>query len=359
MVSKRAHTKSRTGCQQCKRRHIKCDEQTPCCRNCANRGLDCEYSYLRGAIDALQLITPETYHPKSSYDSSGQSARLNQARLKSSSLSEPRVDDPWSTPILNLTDLGLFHNYLLRTYRTNGPEGEDHTVWQDDVPRLALSHPFLLYAILALSAAHQTSQESIANGESERLARQHYDSALKGFQASFEKSHSPEKIAIFRSFTVIISVLFLYWECERPSERNAIDTFSSLLTLLHNSKAVLNHSSDEDMAESIAIDVLPSGSPGRSPSPLSADLQLSLQKLQSEFLPHTCNQMESATLSRAYSALITYHFFVLSKPLNGSGFLMWPLSLDAGVGALRNRRDPLALCMLAHWCVPLCNAPTK
>jgi hypothetical protein len=38
---------------------------------------------------------------------------------------------------------------------------------------------------------------------------------------------------------------------------------------------------------------------------------------------------------------------------------MWPLSLNVDFIALFNRRHPLALCMVAHWCVPLCNAAKK
>lgn len=348
MSSKRAHTKSRNGCQQCKRRRIKCDENPPCCKNCATRGLECEYLHLQGAIDALDLFVPgvpcqQPTGPQSIPPAASQAHR----------------DVLWPAPSLDTTDLALFHHYLLRTYPTIWPEGRDHTAWQDDVPRLALSHPFLLHAILALAAAHQTSEQSNAAADSERLARQHFDTALRLFRESPEELRMSDEAAAFRSFTVIVSVVFLFLECARPGERGAVDGFSYLLTLLHNSSAILAHAKDRDGAPSPGMDVFPSGSPRRSPVPLSPGLQHSLERLQSELSLYASDQPDASELRRAYSSLLTHHFFVPSRPNDGNGFLMWPLSLDARFVDLLNRRDPAALCLLAHWCVPLCNAPRK
>ncbi|KAG9801586.1 hypothetical protein KCU63_g24987, partial [Aureobasidium melanogenum] len=41
--SRRSHTKSRTGCKTCKRRHIRCDETFPQCRNCTKHQVRCDY----------------------------------------------------------------------------------------------------------------------------------------------------------------------------------------------------------------------------------------------------------------------------------------------------------------------------
>ncbi|KAL0931707.1 C6 finger domain-containing protein [Colletotrichum truncatum] len=42
-MNRRAHKKSRNGCIECKRRHIKCDETRPTCRNCNIIERDCVY----------------------------------------------------------------------------------------------------------------------------------------------------------------------------------------------------------------------------------------------------------------------------------------------------------------------------
>src|ERR1700742_2357411 len=59
MVPRRTHTKSRNGCDGCKKRHVKCDESGPPCTNCIARELECKYS----TADPL-------HHPTSVYSSS-------------------------------------------------------------------------------------------------------------------------------------------------------------------------------------------------------------------------------------------------------------------------------------------------
>ncbi|ROT35550.1 hypothetical protein SODALDRAFT_283694 [Sodiomyces alkalinus F11] len=41
---RRSHTKSRKGCDTCKRRHIRCDEVFPQCRNCTKHKIRCPYN---------------------------------------------------------------------------------------------------------------------------------------------------------------------------------------------------------------------------------------------------------------------------------------------------------------------------
>lgn len=40
---RRSHTKSRKGCETCKKRHIRCDETFPQCRNCTKHKQRCPY----------------------------------------------------------------------------------------------------------------------------------------------------------------------------------------------------------------------------------------------------------------------------------------------------------------------------
>ncbi|CAI4359349.1 CFF_collapsed_G0010780.mRNA.1.CDS.1 [Saccharomyces cerevisiae] len=38
------HNKSKNGCDNCKRRRVKCDEGKPACRKCTNMKLECHYT---------------------------------------------------------------------------------------------------------------------------------------------------------------------------------------------------------------------------------------------------------------------------------------------------------------------------
>src|SRR5262245_23324755 len=42
-IPRKGHTKSRSGCFNCKRRKVKCKEERPACSSCQRLGLDCSY----------------------------------------------------------------------------------------------------------------------------------------------------------------------------------------------------------------------------------------------------------------------------------------------------------------------------
>uniref|UniRef100_A0A8H7N5I2 Zn(2)-C6 fungal-type domain-containing protein n=1 Tax=Bionectria ochroleuca TaxID=29856 RepID=A0A8H7N5I2_BIOOC len=55
---RRSHTKSRKGCDTCKRRHIRCDENFPQCRNCTKHKIRCPYNDVQ-VTDTKRSATPE------------------------------------------------------------------------------------------------------------------------------------------------------------------------------------------------------------------------------------------------------------------------------------------------------------
>ncbi|KAJ5860319.1 uncharacterized protein N7529_007629 [Penicillium soppii] len=81
MPQRRSHTKSRGGCNRCKKRRIKCDESGPPCTICKARDAKCEYpgnpfrpsnwseeykrkDLLPGERDVISTV-PETLNPQS------------------------------------------------------------------------------------------------------------------------------------------------------------------------------------------------------------------------------------------------------------------------------------------------------
>jgi hypothetical protein len=95
-VPGKGHRKSRKGCFNCKRRRVKCSEDTPRCYHCRRIGLVCEYP----AAVATKLA------PQS-----------NSTALR-------------ATPnVLSMEDLRFFHHFLVTAYPPL-PYGVDG-VWQD------------------------------------------------------------------------------------------------------------------------------------------------------------------------------------------------------------------------------------
>ncbi|KAL3463101.1 gamma-glutamyltranspeptidase-domain-containing protein [Aspergillus heterothallicus] len=130
MPSRRSHTKSRRGCFQCKRRHVKCDEDLPRCTLCKKRGLEC------------------TYPPTSEGD--GQFPPTPPQGSASDS-THPDGDWPAQTRML---EMKLFHHYVIDASFTLRQDVLDPGHFQVAVPRLASSSPFLLDILLAFSALH-------------------------------------------------------------------------------------------------------------------------------------------------------------------------------------------------------------
>ncbi|KAL4727711.1 hypothetical protein ACLX1H_004397 [Fusarium chlamydosporum] len=68
---RRRHRKSRNGCLECKRRHIKCDEKRPACGNCIVSERTCSFppTTAPGAASSLLLTQPESAVSSSLHES--------------------------------------------------------------------------------------------------------------------------------------------------------------------------------------------------------------------------------------------------------------------------------------------------
>ncbi|ETN40928.1 uncharacterized protein HMPREF1541_05208 [Cyphellophora europaea CBS 101466] len=144
-MPRRTHKKSRTGCGECKKRHIKCDEHRPRCVNCVTAASSCSFEY----------TTPASY-------SSGHITRAPSASSRQLDGSTPATpsDASGSRPVqafntnLNLDHLELFHHFLMDTANTMADEVHQRECYKTIVIREAMAYPFLMYQILAVAALH-------------------------------------------------------------------------------------------------------------------------------------------------------------------------------------------------------------
>ncbi|KUJ17390.1 uncharacterized protein LY89DRAFT_52681 [Mollisia scopiformis] len=134
-MHRRSHRKSRNGCRECKRRHIKCDENRPNCTNCQTAQLCCSYS----------TKTPDH----------GNFIPFDNSHKSSSSPTSTNTSQPLLVPgpYVNLLHLELFNHvandedaFIITdaTTRTQRPR----------ILKLAFTWPFLLYELLACSSMH-------------------------------------------------------------------------------------------------------------------------------------------------------------------------------------------------------------
>ncbi|OOF90143.1 hypothetical protein ASPCADRAFT_157373 [Aspergillus carbonarius ITEM 5010] len=127
MPSRRTHANSHHGCAQCKQRRIKCNEARPMCASCQKKKIKC------------------------SFNSHG---TLTAAHYRAGKL-DGRVDSlGYESSQLHLLDLELLNHWHVATVQTLVHAQSAEKVLREFVPQVALSHPFLMHSLLALSALH-------------------------------------------------------------------------------------------------------------------------------------------------------------------------------------------------------------
>ncbi|XP_014553166.1 hypothetical protein COCVIDRAFT_108506 [Bipolaris victoriae FI3] len=160
-VSKQPHSKSRGGCLTCKRKKVKCDEARPKCRYCSQRKFDCEY------VQKSSSATPESL---SSHETSPQPLS-NEVDFCISSFQS--LVPPSNTSIGIFTSLD---HYLLQYYATH--VWQRFVMWDDPVvknvhkevvPKMGISHTFLLYSLLSIAATQSNIQTPSKQVEKQAL----------------------------------------------------------------------------------------------------------------------------------------------------------------------------------------------
>ena len=328
--------------------------------------MECEYQDLQGAIDNLQLFTWQM-DPRSSHSQTDTTTTTSSVRSRSpggiSAQSQKAAAISTAPPALNLTDLGLLHHFTTQTYSTIGPLQRDHSAWQTEIPRLALAYPFLMHAILGLAAAHQMSLGSATSTTDLcHTAREHYDSALRLFQESFLGPTSGELGSVFLGYGILTCVLHLSLGCEQAREKEPIDGFIHLVNLLQMNRKVMQEHGQSAQSTVLHKFVTQEVCPDSSQSPSNPELDVELLRLAavvSSYAGSILDPAEAQALNTAYASLHGHYRRMGTTPKTGGGLLIWPFQLAPEFGILLSRRDPVALCLLSHWCVSICNAPYK
>ncbi|KAL5344093.1 hypothetical protein BJX70DRAFT_7845 [Aspergillus crustosus] len=196
MPPRRTHTKSRNGCDQCKKRRVKCDELGPPCSNCTSRELECVYSKL-----PISRSLPST----SASPSSGNGQHTTPAVIESYQQTST-VD--WST-ITELRRLELMHKFSTDTYQSLCNSTSDFYIWQMVIPRLALRHDFLMKGILAVASLHMASSMDSSGAPTYiNTALEFHNQTLTPFRHAIDDINPANCDAVFAHsvVTIIISI---------------------------------------------------------------------------------------------------------------------------------------------------------
>ncbi|TWU77332.1 hypothetical protein ED733_005322 [Metarhizium rileyi] len=145
------HKKSRTGCQRCRSRRVKCDEAKPICSNCTRLQLNCVYDRIKPADQPTRFVSVD--HPRS-------------LPAGKESLEPENVVDPPESEARRKLELSLFYHYFSETGPSISVDEASHPFWVDMVSQLAFKCNALLYSLLLLSALHRTKKSDYTDKES-------------------------------------------------------------------------------------------------------------------------------------------------------------------------------------------------
>ncbi|KAF1983465.1 hypothetical protein K402DRAFT_396709 [Aulographum hederae CBS 113979] len=162
------HKKSKAGCSNCKARKVKCDEVHPTCGACTRHDIPCTW----GPASNSGL---RSRHSPYSNEEARRTPQSNVSSTPAGDASPPNQDPDLG--LAETTERRLLELRLMSHYASNVHEflpaahGIAH-IFQQSIPVLALKHPFLLYALLAVSALHIKTTRSIkdeADSQEHRL----------------------------------------------------------------------------------------------------------------------------------------------------------------------------------------------
>jgi hypothetical protein len=241
MPPKRPHKKSRAGCDQCRKRRVKCDESKPRCTSCTYRDEDCRYirpQLAQRDCDTKGKRSSSRSSPSTLIHDATPEALRAKARpvYSSATLNPPKP--PASDPI-PITDLALMHHWCTRTCLSFTPAGAD--LFRDHVGQEALRFDYLMEALLALTLLHVASEinDTVVSQPYLDAALQHQNRALSGLRATLGDISTSNCDAIFAS-SILIMVCAIVSPLLPTCDNNypAKSTTESMLSLVDFIKGI-------------------------------------------------------------------------------------------------------------------------
>ncbi|KAK4219930.1 hypothetical protein QBC37DRAFT_74411 [Rhypophila decipiens] len=167
-MMRRRHKKSRRGCLECKRRHIKCDETRPNCINCTTAERDCSYPAHSGSDGTSTAghsptaseggprnLSVSASPPMSSYATSSSNPTTAGLIYGGPGSGEIPQFTLGGLQEVNMGHMELFHHFITDSMMISAcyPEISGEVIKTASVQH-ALREPFLMYQILSVSARH-------------------------------------------------------------------------------------------------------------------------------------------------------------------------------------------------------------
>ncbi|KAL4990217.1 hypothetical protein BDW68DRAFT_154794 [Aspergillus falconensis] len=191
--ARKSHRKSRLGCKNCKRRHIKCDETKPQCANCANHLIQCDYSMPASSGSAAGS------NSKARSEKPRQAGKVEYQFVAGFASTSSTPTTPQATPSppsstkltsqtgFALEDFALQHHFITSTCFTFVEDEGSLCFWQSELPQLSFQFPFILHLTLALASLHLSRSQPCRPETYASRFDHHYSTGLRLLSTSLSK----------------------------------------------------------------------------------------------------------------------------------------------------------------------------
>ncbi|RHZ66721.1 uncharacterized protein CDV56_104761 [Aspergillus thermomutatus] len=341
-MPRRAHKKSRNGCLECKRRHIKCNENRPICSNCTVSERVCEYG-----INVFKVIRPVD-SPIHSAASTSLSPATNLPSGRSSLSPNPGT---LQDPPVNMLHMELFYHLSTDTFLVfDSRKSADQ--FFSIMPHL-LQSPYMVNELLAFSALHLSTKHPERREYYRNHAAQLQTHALAIFNETELEVNQETCVPLF----FFSAILGLHTLCDvlvyRENDfEQVVDKFVHCFRLYRGVRAICGKAWDM-LHQSVLKPMLVDGqSLYRFDGRLGAGCDKLLNLVRAAKL--------GATLTNIYKQAIEYlqsstNALMAAGSLAGNihGTTGWPVLVSQEYIDLLMQRRPEALVILAHYAILL------
>ncbi|KAG9236150.1 hypothetical protein BJ875DRAFT_241514 [Amylocarpus encephaloides] len=348
-VTKRAHKKSRAGCQTCKTKRVKCDEAVPKCGFCEKRDFTCLYTHKspRSSSSSTSSLSPSPngFHPEDRFPADGIETMDDESEFWSLVIA-PQPVAKITTPLgaLTPTDLRLMHHWSTSTWNTLAIGKESSNLLLVDIPPLAFENEYLLNCILGIASLHR--EHGNPGNEVDRKTTAVYRvKALNGFRQAI--AHADSKPLNWEA--ALIMAILLLCLCSKDHIYNEDLTVVNWLVFYRGLSAIITMKSYEAVRRTLVSPIFQREITKLRIVPVIPTILINLLEgigpldPDFEFLEHYCQALDS--LGILYASLRQDGI----APELWIRVVTWPSFTKQPFAECGKERRPRALVLLAHF----------
>ncbi|KAM0233531.1 hypothetical protein ACHAP5_010407 [Fusarium lateritium] len=201
---RRAHKKAKTGCADCRKRRVKCSEEKPMCRACCRRGVQCQYP-------SVQTTSLSTAHSPATDETSPYSASTQPlaqdhhiSPIPALAILKARSREPTSARY-GIEDMALLHHWTVSTSPEVYKNSRLSITCQVTFPQVAFKYPFVMQALLGLSALHIAYLEPQERLRHTADAAGYHNEGLQGFNKAiqFGSDETADSLFVWSSLNLL------------------------------------------------------------------------------------------------------------------------------------------------------------